>query len=108
MLFGTRTNMQDIFVVDTTGQIRVTLWDTIISSVLVDNTYTFENLAVRNFKNETYLTTTKSTKITRTDSIDDHVEFESTVGTVAEVKITQSFMCKSCTRKLQTLSKDEK
>ncbi|CAG2205624.1 unnamed protein product [Mytilus edulis] len=113
--FGTPTNMQDIFVVDTTGQIRITLWDTIISSVLVDNTYTFKNLAVRNFKNETYLTSTKSTKITRSESIDDAVQFESTaavpttiVGTVAEVKITQSFMCKSCTRKLPTLSKDEK
>ncbi|CAG2257673.1 unnamed protein product [Mytilus edulis] len=107
--------MLDIFVVDTTGQIRVTLWDTIISSVLVDNTYTFKNLAVRNFKNETYLTSTKSTKITRSESIDDAVQFESTaavpttiVGAVAEVKSTQSFMCKSCTRKLPTLSKDEK
>ncbi|XP_052069416.1 uncharacterized protein LOC127708549 [Mytilus californianus] len=80
MLYGKPTNMQDIIVVDSTCQIRITLCDSIVSSVQVDDTYTFENLSVRNFKNETYLTTTKSTKITRTDSIDDPVEFENTVA----------------------------
>ncbi|CAC5394749.1 unnamed protein product [Mytilus coruscus] len=115
MLYGTPTNMQDIIVVDSTYQIRITLWDSIVSFVQVDDTCTFENLSVRNFKNETYLTTTKSSKITRTDSIDDPVEFESTaavpttiVGTVAAVRITQGFMCKSCTRILQTLLKEGK
>lgn len=49
-----------------------------------------ENLAQKNFMNETYLTTTKSSEITRTDSMDDPVEFKSAAAEpapVAEVKV---------------------
>ncbi|XP_071139834.1 uncharacterized protein [Mytilus edulis] len=116
MLYGNPTNLQDIIVVDNTNQIRITLWDASVSSVQLDNTYNFENLSVRNFKNETYLTTTKSTKINRTEDLNNAVEYEATaaeipttiVGTVTEIKITQSYMCKSCTRKLPEMLTEEK
>ncbi|VDI09047.1 Hypothetical predicted protein [Mytilus galloprovincialis] len=116
MLYGNPTNLQDIIVVDNTNQIRITLWDASVSSVQLDNTYNFENLSVRNFKNETYLTTTKSTKINRTEDLNNAVEYEATaaeipttiVGTVTEIKITQSYMCKSCTRKFPEILTEEK
>ncbi|CAG2206783.1 unnamed protein product [Mytilus edulis] len=54
--------------------------------------------------------------INRTEDLNNAVEYEATaavipttiVGTVTEIKITQSYMCKSCTRKLPEIITEEK
>ena len=51
---------QDVTVADSTGTVRLTLWQDVIGKLEVDKSYLVENLLVKSFNNVKYLTPPKS------------------------------------------------
>ena len=78
---------QEVLIRDTTGSIKVILWESYTETLTLDSTYLFKNLKVKISKNERYLNTAKDVPFQFTETspftqplVDVNAELASTVG----------------------------
>ncbi|XP_026100741.1 uncharacterized protein LOC113071649 [Carassius auratus] len=98
--------LKEIWVADTTGEIKLTLWDSLISQVDVSKSYCFSNLATREMQGVIRLTTTPSTRVVEItqldvpdegrDDPDDGAASTTLRGVVSGVQIRARHRCPRC------------
>jgi hypothetical protein len=111
--------MQEAIIRDTTGFIKLTLWEDNVDTLKLDNTYVLKNLRVKSLNNQNFLNTAKGEEFVHdaTDSfqqecvaVDDEADFaESTIsGKVLGInQITQTLGCVSCNKTVVPNAEDD-
>ncbi|RXN14781.1 hypothetical protein ROHU_008896 [Labeo rohita] len=98
--------LKEIWVADTTGKIKLTLWDSLISQVHVSKSYSFSNLTTRGIQGDIILTTTPSTQVMEitaldvpdgdSEDLDDGASSTTLRGLVSGVQIRARYRCLRC------------
>lgn len=105
---------QELLVGDSTGSMKLTVWDSLVSKFEKDKSYVIKNLTTRFFQNAKALTTTKNTLYEPAEDIINCVEpSEQTDVIEKEGKITQvcllmNFTCETCKGKVPLSEDDSK
>ena len=90
-------------IADATGFIKLAVWNNQIDSIKTDVCYKFQNVTVRMFDNELYLTTNIYTKFEEIDDLTDVIPTEQvtlpeeTVQQIETVEVTKQKTCSFCT-----------
>lgn len=102
MVFGTKKRKRNLIVADQTSRITVLLYEQLIDLVKEGNSYLSTNLSSRLYRNEFYVTTTHSTRITLIDDLEDvpdsllTVETTTIQGSVSQVQCSVNTKCPGC------------
>ena len=94
-------------IADATGFIKLAVWNYQIDSIKTDVCYKFQNVTVRMFDNELYLTTNIYTKFEEIDDLTDVIPTEQvtlpeeTVQQIETVEVTKQKTCSFCTIPIQ-------
>ncbi|CAM4570147.1 unnamed protein product [Leuciscus chuanchicus] len=97
--------LKEIWVSDGTGEMKLTLWDSLISEVQTSKSYSFSNLSTQEQSGEIRLTTTPSSKMKEIppldvpDRDDDPVDSASSAtlrGVVSGIQIIARHRCPKC------------
>lgn len=110
---GVESNVLSIVIADESGQIKLQLWDTQISTVKIQTSYVFTNLSVREYGKEKFLTTTRNSTIKEIDTVPvaettvsivlEEDDAPHTVATeVVAVKLGSYYNCGSCFKRQST------
>lgn len=105
-MFGNTKEKKEIIIADSTGNVKVAVFENLIAELQLDNCCTLTNLSSRKYS-DFYLTTTKSTKITVQDDdlgeINDDIEeneLPEKNGQIQNIQIVKKFHCGSCNKKM--------
>ena len=109
--------IQEITLVDETGHITLTMWDTLTNKLQMSKTYIFKKLFVRSFRNTKSLTFTKqssfdeknedheqSLQINTDDNNADTYENFNDVSIIGTKDFTLHYACVNCSLRLQNVN----